>query len=63
VLADLTALLLAGHVAENPVKTQAVRDKVLKIHLRAIKALVPINENMIREQMPKAQADAKDRPN
>lgn len=63
VLADLLALYLAGHVADTPANTKAVRDATLKIHLRAVKALVPLNEDMLRERMERAQDEAKARPN
>ena len=62
VLADLLSLYLAGHVADNPVKTKALRDQTLRIHLKAVKALLPLNEDMLKERM-KVGADAKDRPN
>jgi hypothetical protein len=62
-LADLTALLLAGHVAENPAKTRALRDQTLKIHIRAIKALVPLNEDMLRERIEAGRNEIKNRPN
>jgi hypothetical protein len=40
-----------------------VRDGTLKIHLRAVRALIPLNEDMIRERMLQVASDAKDRPN
>jgi hypothetical protein len=45
-LADLLALWLAGHVdRDDPAgkNSTLVREKMLELHLRAVRALIPIN--------------------
>lgn len=55
-LADLTAILLAGHVVlddlgEVDVKANAqFREALIEIHITAVRRLIPINEAMIMEQ-------------
>jgi hypothetical protein len=43
-LADLLAMWLAGHVdRDDPRNNQRAREKMLELHLRAVRALIPIN--------------------
>jgi hypothetical protein len=54
-LADLLALWLAGHVdrddPEGP-NSDLVREEVLKLHLKAVRSLVPINyETIIKPKL------------
>jgi hypothetical protein len=46
-LAELLALLLAGHfVPGDPADTQAMRDGILALHIETVKKLVPVMEAM-----------------
>jgi hypothetical protein len=46
-LAELLALLLAGHfVPGDPADTQAMRDDILALHIETVKKLVPVMEAM-----------------
>jgi hypothetical protein len=46
-LAELLALLLAGHfVPGDPANTQAIRDGILALHIETVKKLVPVMEAM-----------------
>jgi hypothetical protein len=46
-LAELLALLLAGHfVSNDPADTQAMRDGILALHIETVKKLVPVMEAM-----------------
>lgn len=49
VLADLLAIWLAGHIAESgdAAETARLREEMLDYHLRAVRALVPINAERI----------------
>lgn len=59
-LADLVSLLIAGHVADTPLKTQKVRELVLEEHIKAVRRLLPLQDAMIKARMtPPAQG----RPN
>jgi hypothetical protein len=41
-LADLLALWIAGHVAHDPAD-KAFREELLELHLKTVRALIPIN--------------------
>jgi hypothetical protein len=44
VLADLLAMWLSGHVVRgDPKATERLRERMLKQHLKAVKALIPVN--------------------
>lgn len=44
VLADLLAIWLVGHIVPgNPAETQATREHLLKLHLEAVRTLIPFN--------------------
>ena len=58
VLADLLALLIAGHTERTPAKTKELRDGVLKIHLAAVRKLIPVNDEMLQTRAMKARDDA-----
>jgi hypothetical protein len=46
-LAELLALLLAGHFDPgDPEGTQAIRDELLALHIETVKKLVPVMEAM-----------------
>lgn len=46
-LAELLALLLAGHFRPgDPADTQALRDGILELHIETVKKLVPVMEAM-----------------
>lgn len=48
VLADLLAILLAGHIVKgDAAATEALREQLLEVHLVAVRALVPINAEHI----------------
>ena len=49
ILADLLAIWLAGHFAEGPPSTTALRDLLLEQHMGLVRALIPINEKAILE--------------
>jgi hypothetical protein len=50
-LADLLSLLIAGHIVDgNPRETQRVRDRVLDEHIRAVKRLVPLQDEMLKHR-------------
>jgi hypothetical protein len=42
-LADLLAMWLAGHVAPDPKTTRQFHEEMLKMHIRAVRRLIPIN--------------------
>jgi hypothetical protein len=43
-LADLLAIWLAGHVnPDDPSKSARIREEMLELHLKAVRALIPIN--------------------
>jgi hypothetical protein len=45
VLADLLAMLLAGHVVPgDPKATAALREELLQVHLQQMRPLIPLNE-------------------
>lgn len=45
VLADLTAIWLAGHIVPgDPAATARKRDELLDLHVEAIRSLIPSNE-------------------
>ena len=48
VLADLTATWLSGFQEAN---AEAQRTEILEAHIKAIRALVPINERMLLERL------------
>ena len=58
-LADLVSLLIAGHVADTPLKTQKVQALVLEEHIKAVQRLVPLQTSMIKARM----AASTERPN
>ena len=47
VLADLTAIWLAGFQGED---AEAVREALLEAHVRTIRSLIPVNEAIILER-------------
>jgi hypothetical protein len=51
VLADLTAMLIAGHFADSPLATTATRAKLLRDHMRLVRDLIKPNEQMILERV------------
>jgi hypothetical protein len=60
-LADLLAMLLAGHFAEEEIgsphrpATDGVREELLQLHIEMVRKLIPINEGMILEGLGKAK--------
>jgi hypothetical protein len=50
-LADLVSLLIAGHVADTPLRTQKLRELILEEHIKAVRKLIPLQEAMIRARM------------
>ena len=55
-LAELLALLLAGHfVPGDPADTQAIRAAMLELHIETVKKLVPVMEAM--RTAPKASQE------
>lgn len=55
-LAELLALLLAGHFDPgDPANTQAIRDGMLDLHIKTVKKLVPVMEAM--RTAPKASQE------
>lgn len=54
-LADLTALFIVNHVAENDTLTRKARYEVLKIQIATIKKLIPLNDEMLKS---KAEVEA-----
>jgi hypothetical protein len=59
VLADLTAIHIVSHVAENEYLTKKSREAVLKIQIDTIKKLMPLNEAMIKDKVEAARDDLK----
>jgi hypothetical protein len=55
VLANLTAMFIISHVAENDYLTKKSRDQVLKIQIDTIKKLMPLNEELIRSKVQAAR--------
>jgi hypothetical protein len=56
-LADLLAIWLAGHVVRgDPAATKRWRADILKVHLKAVRQLVPINYQALVE--PQLRPDA-----
>jgi hypothetical protein len=49
VLADLLAMLLAGHFGRNVEETNGAREDVLTLHLELVRKLVQPNEQRILE--------------
>jgi hypothetical protein len=55
-LADLLAMWLAGHIDETgKTETERLREKLLAAHLEAVRALLPVNDAIIRERRGKAR--------
>jgi hypothetical protein len=50
VLADLLAMLLAGHFAETEADTAKLREELLRLHFEAVRELIGPNERMILER-------------
>jgi hypothetical protein len=47
VLADLLAILIAGHIVPgNAAATAELREALLQHHLKCVRELIPINEEM-----------------
>ena len=46
-LADLLATLLAGHFGGTPAKDKALREELLRMHLKIVRRLIPVNEREI----------------
>ena len=55
-LADLFAILLAGHTSTKPDETPALRERMIDVFLTAVRALVPLNEIAMAEMDANAQA-------
>jgi hypothetical protein len=54
-LADLLAIWLAGHVnRDDPSKSARIREEMLELHLKAVRALIPINYATLIEPKLKA---------
>jgi hemerythrin len=56
-LADLLAMWLAGHVVRgDPQASEAYREKVLELHLDAVRRLIPVNyEARIEPKLRRSQ--------
>jgi hypothetical protein len=54
-LADLLAIWLAGHVNRaDPDDSASVREEMLELHLKAVRALIPINyDQYVKPQLTK----------
>lgn len=51
VLADLLAMYLAGHIIrDGPAETDALRERLLDLHVDLVRQLVPVNAAIIRGQ-------------
>lgn len=48
-LADLLATWLAGHRQSDRATTDALRSDLLSMHIGVVKALIPVNADMIRK--------------
>jgi hypothetical protein len=54
VLADLLAIFLAAHGVDDPdPAVEALREEILRLHIDAVRALIPINVAMLAEQRQK----------
>jgi hypothetical protein len=52
VLADLLAIFLAGHIIPgNSAATDAMRKRLLKLHIATVRQLIPVNAAEITERM------------
>lgn len=51
VLADLLAMLLAGHVGED---AAALREQLLEVHIAAVRRLIPVNVQIMLANMTPA---------
>lgn len=48
VLADLLAIYLAGHIIrDSPVETNALRERLLDLHVGLVRELIPVNAAQI----------------
>lgn len=47
VLADLTAIWLAGHLTDVADETRALRDRLLTAHIDKVRELVPVNAKIM----------------
>lgn len=62
-LADLVALFICGHVADGLLMTKKLRETMLDLHVKLVRALMPVHDRAIRERMGMADDQSKDRPN
>lgn len=54
VLADLLAIYLAGHhIHGSQVRTDALRERLLEMHVGAVRELIPVNAEQIHGGRPK----------
>ena len=51
VLANLTALWLAGHIAETPADTKKLRKMLLTAHMKLVKDLIEPSEREILDKL------------
>jgi hypothetical protein len=50
VLADLLAIHIAGHIVrDNPAETNALRDRLLNMHIAVVRQLIPVHAAYIQK--------------
>ena len=56
-LADLLAIWLAGHLGGGAKATKAYREEILKLHIEAVRSLIPPNEEILKRRREREPYD------